>query len=84
VRVLKIDRRRKRIDLTMVEATEYLEDEDEIDDSPVKTTMEFALERARAEARKEERARRRKKQASPDLSERESILASTIKRHAKS
>jgi small subunit ribosomal protein S1 len=82
VRVLKIDRRRRRIDLTKVDVMEIMEDELE-NQPPTKTTMEFALERARAEARQEEKHRRRGKPVSPDLSERESILASTLERHAK-
>lgn len=82
VRVLKIDRRRRRIDLKMVEVTQYLEEE-ETNAPPTKTTMEAALERAQAEARQEGRGRRREKQVSPDLAERESILAETLKKHTK-
>jgi small subunit ribosomal protein S1 len=80
VSILKIDRRKRRIDLTLRGAEEDLALEDsELDEEPQKTAMEIAIERA--SAGKERRQPRRRKSKAPDLSEREAILARTLKRH---
>lgn len=79
VRILKLDRRRHRIDLTMMGIADEIEDEPEAE--PMMTAMEIALQRARVEQRAQ--SRRHGKQRSPDLSEREDILSRTLKQHAK-
>ena len=80
VRILKLDRKRRRIDLTLMGiGNEESEPEDEAE--PMMTAMEVALLRAQAEQKK--RTRRHAKHRSPNLSERESILANTLKQHAK-
>jgi ribosomal protein S1 len=81
VRILKVNRRRRRIDLSMMglEIDEVQQDEDE--QAPRKTTMEIALERAQAQKRAQERGPQKRRQ--PDLSERESILERTIAQHSK-
>ncbi|HEY68344.1 MAG TPA: 30S ribosomal protein S1 [Thermoflexia bacterium] len=79
VRILKLDRRKRRIDLTMMGIEPEVEDEPE--DEPIKTAMEIALERA--QARRREPERRHEKHPRPDLSEREDILLRTLKQHAK-
>lgn len=83
VRILKLDRKKRRIDLTIAsEAEEAAEatadDEEEIE--PAQTAMEIALQRAQSPQRRKQR--RHKKQQSFDLSEREDILASTLKKHS--
>ena len=80
VRILKLDRRRRRIDLTMMGIQEEFQEED-FDMEPAQTAMEFALKQARAEKRR--RGRRHGKRRSPDLTEREDILERTLKQHAK-
>ena len=80
VRILKLDRRRRRIDLTMMGIQEEFQEED-FDMEPVQTAMEFALKQARAEKRR--RGRRHGKRRSPDLTEREDILERTLKHHSK-
>lgn len=79
VRILKLDRRKRRIDLTMmgIEA----ESEDEPEEEPTRTAMEIALEHARA--RQQEPERRHEKRQPPDLSEREDILTRTLEQHSK-
>jgi small subunit ribosomal protein S1 len=82
VRILNLDRRRRRIDLTMMGIADEIEDEPE--EEPSMTAMEIALQRAQAERRG--RRRRHGKRRSPDLSERaerEDILARTLKQHSK-
>jgi small subunit ribosomal protein S1 len=82
VRILNLDRRRRRIDLTMMGIADEIEDEPE--EEPTMTAMEIALHRAQAERRG--RGRRHGKRRSPDLSERaerEDILARTLKQHSK-
>lgn len=79
VRILKLDRRRHRIDLTTMGIADEIEDEP--DAQPMMTAMEIALQRARAEQRAQ--SRRHGKRRSPDLSEREDILSRTLKQHAK-
>jgi small subunit ribosomal protein S1 len=79
VRILKLDRRRHRIDLTTMGIADEIEDEPEA--QPMMTAMEIALQRARAEQRAQ--SRRHGKRRSPDLSDREDILSRTLKQHAK-
>jgi small subunit ribosomal protein S1 len=82
VRILNMDRRRRRIDLSMMGIADEIEDEPE--EEPSMTAMEIALQRAQAERRG--RGRRHGKRRSPDLSERaerEDILARTLKQHSK-
>lgn len=79
VRILKLNRRKRRIDLTMMGIE--VEPEDEPEEGPTKTAMEFALERA--QARRQEPTRRHAKHQPPDLSEREDILARTLEQHSK-
>nr|HID14365.1 30S ribosomal protein S1 [Anaerolineae bacterium] len=79
VRILKLNRRKRRIDLTMmgIEA----ESEDKPEEQPVKTAMEIALERAQGQP--SESKRRHERRRPPDLSEREDILARTLAQHSK-
>ena len=79
VRILKLDRRRHRIDLTTMGIADEIEDEPEAE--PMMTAMEIALHRARAEQRAQ--SRRHGKRRSRDLSEQEDILSRTLKQHAK-
>jgi len=81
VRILRFDRRKRRIDLTMVGLEGQLEElENEPEGEPAKTAMEIALQRAQSQQQGHEQ--RHKKQALPDLSEREDILARTIVQHS--
>jgi len=81
VRILELDRRKRRIDLTLMGIEAGWEDEPEREEL-TKTAMEIALERARARRREPQR-RQAKQQLPPDLSEREEILARTLKQHSK-
>ena len=81
VRIVKYDRRKSRIDLSMMGIEPEREDEGEEEAEPLQTTMELALERARTE--RPDPADRPEKAVSPDLSEREMILARTLKQHSK-
>lgn len=79
VRILEIDRRRKRIDLTLVDLTQeesYFEDEE---DEPMPTQMELAFRRAQ-----KEEARRKKKLSKSrqrQRSEQDDILSRTLRQH---
>ena len=84
VRIINYDRKRKRIDLSMlgVEMAQYEaeEDLDEVEE-PQWTAMELAMERARTGgADPSPRTARRR---AFDLSEREDILERTLRRHSK-
>jgi len=82
VRILKADRQKRRIDLTMADIEdESLEDDLEEEEEPIKTVMEIALQQARTREPQQRHERRHRKQ-SPDLSEREDILARTLAQHA--
>jgi small subunit ribosomal protein S1 len=82
VRVLKLDRRRRRIDLSML-GIEYEEEEEETEEEePTQTSMEIALQRAQSQQQRHGRQRSKRQQL--DLSEREDILARTLKTHSKS
>jgi ribosomal protein S1 len=83
VRVINYDRRRKRIDLSMlgVEMAEF--EAEDLDDSeePQWTAMELAMERARTGGPgSSSRSGRRR---GLDLSDREDILERTLRRHSK-
>lgn len=83
VRLLKVNRRRRRIDLSMMGLEmEQVQQSDEDEQAPRKTTMEIALERAQAQKQAQERGRQKHRQ--PDLSEREGILERTIAQHSES
>ena len=79
VRILKLDRRRRRIDLTIMGIADETQP-DEAEEEPLKTAMEIALQRARAERRAQ--GQRHEKRRSPELAEREDILARTLKQHS--
>lgn len=83
VRILKLDRRKKRIDLTLMGIQDAVEEDDAEEEEPTQTAMEIALNRARTEkpgrSRRQERFERRR----PNLSDREDILARTLKQHSK-
>ena len=89
VRILRVDRRRQRIDLTrqgleeeaVAEATPE-EAATEEEESPL-TAMELAMERARAETEREgEDAKRERKKEKPAFTEREDILERTLRQHS--
>jgi ribosomal protein S1 len=80
VRIVKYDRRKRRIDLSMIGIEPVVEEEGEAEE-PLQTSMELALERARAgEPTPADDTRRR---ARADLSEQEAILVRTLKQHSK-
>ena len=83
VRILQLDRRKRRIDLSMMGIEDVIEvDPDE--EEPAQTAMEIALQRARSQDQgkpQRERAQRQEEKP-PDLSEREDILARTLKQHS--
>ncbi len=85
VRILKLDRRKKRIDLTMMGIQDEIEEDEEIldDEEPAHTAMEIALQRAQSQQRGRGGSRHSKREQRPDLSEREDILARTLKQHSK-
>ncbi len=88
VRILKLDRRKRRIDLTLMGIQDAIEadaDEEE-QEEPSQTAMEMALQRARTERtgheRRPEKHRQRRRRADlSDQSDREDILARTLKQH---
>ena len=90
VRILRVDRRRQRIDLTRQgleeEAVAEPEPEEgaapEEEESPL-TAMELAMERARAETeRDDEDEKRARKKEKPAFTEREDILERTLREHS--
>lgn len=87
VRVLKYNRRKKRIDLTMMGIADNIEDVFEEEAEPLKTAMEIALQRAQTEQEDPDalhrQERRHDKTERPDLSERQAILAQTLEQHSK-
>ena len=82
VRILKFERRRQRIDLTMMGIQDQIEDDPEDDEDPAQTAMEIALQRAQTgwQTHKQHHVKKRRR---PDLSEREDILARTLEQHTK-
>lgn len=80
VRILKLDRQKRRIDLGA--ATNEAEvEETEAEEEPAKTAMEMALQRARHTQRRPER--HHEKHQPSDLAERENILTRTLEQHSK-
>jgi small subunit ribosomal protein S1 len=85
VRILAVDRRRRRIDLSMmgiadqIAVEEELEEGEEVDE---RTAMEIALQQAQAQ-RPPGRRHGKRRSPEPDLSEREDILARTLEKHSK-
>jgi small subunit ribosomal protein S1 len=79
VRILKADRRKRRIDLTLLGTEEEGVEEPE---EPTMTAMEIALQRAQSRTKKKAQARRPRKASAPDLTEREDILARTLREHS--
>ena len=80
VRILRLERQRRQIDLTMLNIKPELP-EYETEDKAVKTTMEIALQRAQFQQR--DSSRRHEKRQSFDASEQEEILARTLEQHSK-
>lgn len=84
VRIINYDRRRKRIDLSMlgVEMAEYDTEDEEDEGEPEWTAMELAMKRARTGGpdRPPSRSGRRR---DADFSDREEILERTLRRHSK-
>jgi small subunit ribosomal protein S1 len=85
VRVLKVDRRKRRIDLTMMGIQDEIEEAVEEEEEPAQTAMEIALQRAQTQQQEDQEDERRhgKRDRRPDLSEREDILARTLRQHSK-
>jgi len=85
VRILKYDRRKRRIDLSMLGITpEEAEGEEaaDADNQPALTPMQIALQRARSRSGNRE-SPRVARQTSRDLAEREAILSRTLEQHRK-
>jgi small subunit ribosomal protein S1 len=81
VRILKVDRRKRRIDLSMMGiADQIMEEEPEEGEVDERTAMEIALQQAQAQRAP---GHRRGKRRSPDHSEQEDILARTLEQHSK-
>ena len=76
VRILKIDRHKRRIDLSLMGTDEEVADEEP--EEPQMTAMEIALQRAQGRQQKSQ-SRRSRRGSAPDLSEREAILERTLK-----
>jgi ribosomal protein S1 len=86
VRVLKFDRRKRRIDLTLMGIQDIIEDEssEEEEEDSTQTAMEIALQRAQTQRPGQgHQARPERREQRPDLSEREDILARTLEQHSK-
>jgi len=77
VRIAKIDRRKKRVDLSMIGIQPQIQDDEE---PPTKTAMEIALTQARDQ--KQGPNARRRKQRSKQLDERNAILTRTLRDHS--
>ena len=81
VRIVDYDRRKRRIDLSMLGIEPAAEDEEGEEEELPQTTMEMALQRARAEQTPS--SEYPEKRVPADLSEREAILARTLEQHSK-
>lgn len=77
VRILQVDRRKKRIDLTMEDLVDTVIEDEEDEDLP--TPIELAFRRAEKKARSRERPRETAK--STKRSEQDDLLARTLERH---
>jgi hypothetical protein len=64
-----------------IEEVDAIEDSEE--EEPSQTAMEIALQRAQTQRHDQQSRRQEKHQRHPDLSEREDILARTLKQHSK-
>jgi small subunit ribosomal protein S1 len=83
VRILKVDRQKRRIDLSMMGiADQIIEEEPEEGEVDERTAMEIALQQAQAQ-RAPGRRHGKRRSPDPDLSEREDILARTLEQHSK-
>ena len=80
VRINKLDRRRHRIDLTMADGMDEIEND--VNEEPMLTAMEVALQRAQLEQRSHERRPQRRRRTASNLSEREDILSRTLRQHS--
>ena len=83
VRILRGDRRKRRIDLSLMGIEDAGAIEDSEEEQPSQTAMEIALQRAQTQQHDQQSRRQEKHQRHPDLSEREDILARTLKQHSK-
>jgi transcriptional accessory protein Tex/SPT6 len=87
VRILKVDRRKRRIDLTMMGLEAEIEEEiepeelDEEGEESSQTSMELALQRAYAGQEPESKPRPEKKRQ-VDFSEQQDIMARTLEQHS--
>jgi ribosomal protein S1 len=82
VRIIKYDRKRKRIDLSMLGVEFEEPEEEELEDEESQwTSMELAMRRARDGG--PDTPSRPGRRRAPDLSEREAILERTLRRHAR-
>jgi ribosomal protein S1 len=83
VRIINYDRKRKRIDLSMlgVEMAEYEEDDTDDNDEPQWTAMELAMQRARNGG--PDLPSRSGRRRGLDMSDREDILERTLRRHSR-
>jgi len=77
VRILQLDRRRRRIDLTMGDLREF-DYEDETDE-PAPTLMELAFRKAQEEARRRAKTKERRKR--DRQAEQDAILSRTLQQH---
>jgi small subunit ribosomal protein S1 len=85
VRILAVDRRRRRIDLSMMGIADQIaveEEPEEGEEVDERTAMEIALQQAQAQ-RPPGRRHGKRRSPEPDLSEREDILARTLEKHSK-
>lgn len=80
VRILKLDRQKRRIDLAIAEAETETESETAEAEEEPKTAMEIALQRA---GRQQTPKKRRERQQPPEIAEREEILLRTLELHTK-
>lgn len=82
VRILKLDRQKRRIDLTMADTEAKIEAEamEAMQEDPPQTAMEIALQRA---DRQRTPRKRRERRQPPEIAEREDILLRTLELHAK-
>jgi len=84
VRILQIDRRKKRIDLSIEDRTDVPAEEEE-EEEPAATLMETAFRRAQEEQRRERRRERgqRKEARRRAEAELDDILSRTLERHGR-
>ena len=78
VRISKIDRGKRRVDLSMIGLAVVVDDDDD-EQPPLQTSMEIAL--SRAQGGKRDSSSRRRKERPAQIDEREAILVSTLRDH---